>query len=217
MASIELRAEPRSITGKKVRFLRRQGVVPANVYGHADSRAVQIPERQAEQVLARAGRTQLITLAVDGETTPVLVKDFQRHPIRRSLLHVDFYRVAMTETLRIDVPLRLVGEAPGIREFDATLLQSMTTVSAESLPGDLPEAIDVDLSVLTDLDAAIHVRDLKAPAGVTIVADPEELVAKLLPPTVERVEEPEEAVAEAEGAPETAATAGAEPAEEGGE
>ena len=203
MDRIELRAEPRSVVGKQVRALRRSGTIPANVYGHGGSTAVQMAVREAERVLARAGRTHLIELAMDGGApTTVLVKDYQRHPTRGSLLHVDCYRVAMNETLKIDVPLQLVGEAPGIKAYDASVFQSLTTVSAESLPRDLPEAIPVDMSVLTDLDSAVYVRDLPVPSGVTITADPDELVVKLLPPTVE--EEPEEAaVAEAEGEPAT--------------
>src|SRR5688572_29739179 len=106
---IELKAEPRSVLGKKVRFLRRQGILPANVYGHADSAAIQLPVKDTEQVISRAGRTQLIDLTLDGGgPTTVMVKNWQRHPTRGSLLHVDFYRVSMTETLRVDVPIRLV-------------------------------------------------------------------------------------------------------------
>lgn len=200
---IELKAEPRSVLGKQVRALRRQGIVPANLYGHAESTALQLPEKEMEHALARAGRTQLLQLALDGDaSTTVLIKDFQRHPTRKSLLHVDFYRVAMTERLKIDVPIRFVGEAPAVKQFDASVFQALSILSAESLPGDLPEAIEVDVSVLEDLDAAIHVRDLAVPPGVTILTDPEELVVKLLPPVAE--EEPEaaeEAETTAEGEP----------------
>ena len=115
MSTFELRAEPRSVVGKKVRFLRRQGIVPGNIYGHAASTAIQIPARDVEQTIHRAGRTQLVSLAVKGsEPTTVLVKGWQRHPYKGNLLHVDFYRVMMTETLRMDVPIRVTGEAPAV-------------------------------------------------------------------------------------------------------
>ncbi|MBA2450003.1 MAG: 50S ribosomal protein L25 [Chloroflexi bacterium] len=207
---IELKAEPRSVLGKQVRALRRQGIVPANLYGHADSTALQLPEKEMEHALARAGRTQLLQLALDGDApTTVLIKDFQRHPTRKSLLHVDFYRVAMTERLKIDVPIRFVGEAPAVKQFDASVFQALSTLSAESLPGDLPEAIEVDVSVLEDLEAAIHVRDLVVPSGVTILTDPDELVVKLLPPMVEEEPEaPEEAETTAEGEATTEASTG---------
>jgi len=186
MDRIQLSAEPRSVVGKKVRFLRRQGLVPGNVYGHAASTAVQVHEREAEVTIKRAGRTHLVTLNVgDAEPTTVLVKNWQRHPFRGHLLHVDFYRIAMTETLRVDIPLRLVGEAPGIRATGGTLFQPVSTVQIECLPADLPEAIEVDISILVDLDSAVHVSDLTIPDSVTLITDPSEVVARLLPPTVE--------------------------------
>ena len=208
--ALELKAEPRSVLGKKVRFLRRQGILPANVYGHAASTAIQLPAREAERVIARAGRTQLISLAMDGgQPTTVLVKASQRHPTRGSLLHVDFFRVAMDERLKVDVPVRLVGDAPAVKQHDASVLQATTTVNVESLPADLPEAIEVDISGLEDLDSTLHVRDLRAPGGVTILTDPEELVVKMLPPTEEE--------APTEAAEEIAAVATGETAEAGGE
>ncbi len=198
---ISLKAEPRAVVGKKVRFLRRQGMVPANIYGHEASSAVQLAAKEMEQALSRAGRTHLLTLTRDGdEPTTVLIKDYQRHPIRGTLLHVDFYRVAMTETLRIDVPIRLVGESPAVKQFDGVVFQAVATVSAECLPGDLPEAIEVDMSGLTELDSAVHVRDLPVPSGVAIVADPDDMVVKIMPPTVEAQVDETAAPATAEGA-----------------
>lgn len=211
MDRIELSAEPRSVVGKKVRFLRRQGLVPGNVYGHAASTAVQIPEREAELTIKRAGRTHLVALKMDGsESTTVQVKNWQRHPYRGTLLHVDFYRVSMTEKLRVDLPLRLTGEAPGIRATGGTLFQSASTVQIECLPADLPEAIEVDISGLVDLDSVIHVSDLAIPDSVTLLTDGAEIVARILPPAVE--EEPEEA-AVAEGEAEAAEQPAAESAE----
>jgi large subunit ribosomal protein L25 len=204
MDRIQLSAEPRSVVGKKVRFLRRQGLVPGNVYGHAASTAVQVAEREAELTIKRAGRTHLVTLNLNGgEPTTVLVKNWQRHPFRGNLLHVDFYRIAMTETLRVDLPLRIVGEAPGVRATGGSLFQPISTVQIECLPGDLPQAIEVDISVLVDLDAAVHVSDLTIPESVTLLTDPGEVVARLMPPTVEP--EPEAAPAEAEAAEQPAA------------
>lgn len=204
--TLELKAEPRSVLGKKVRALRRQGVLPANVYGHAASTAIQLPAKEAERVIARAGKTQLISLVMDGgPPTTVLVKASQRHPTKGALLHVDFFRVAMDERLKVDVPVRLVGDAPAVKQHDATILQATSTVTVESLPGDLPDAIELDIASLEELDSALHVRDLQPPPGVTILTDPDEIVVKAAAPTVE--EAPEEA-AEAE----QPAAEGAEPA-----
>jgi large subunit ribosomal protein L25 len=114
----------------------------------------------------------------------------------------------MTERLRVDIPLRLVGEAPAIRTTGGTLFQSLSTVSIESLPGDLPDAIEVDVSNLVDLDSAVHVRDLSIPDAVTLLTDVEELVVRVLPPTVE----PEATEEAAEGEAAAEATAEGEPA-----
>jgi large subunit ribosomal protein L25 len=218
MDQIELRAEPRSVIGKQVRALRRQGFLPANIYGRGDSTPIQLQAKPAEQALSKAGKTHLIRLAVAGQQpTTVLVKDYQRHPTRREVLHVDFIRVAMDRPLQIDVPVRLHGDAPGVKEHDATVFQQLATVSIQAMPANLPEAVDVDVSSLTDLDSAIYVRDLQAPSGATILTDGDELVVKLLPPTVEpEVTEAADVAAQAEGeAP--AAEAGGESGGEGGD
>jgi len=200
MDQIELSAEPRSVIGKQVRALRREGFLPANVYGGGDSTAIQMQARPAEHAVVRAGKSHLIRLNVDGgRPTTVLVKHLQRHPTKGTLLHVDFFRVAMDQMLRIDIPVRLIGEAPGVKSHDGSVLQTQTTVSVEAMPAELPEAVEVDISSLEDFESAIYVRDLLAPAGSTILTDGEELVVKLLPPTVE--EEPEAVEGEAaEGA-----------------
>jgi large subunit ribosomal protein L25 len=198
MSNFELSAEPRSIVGKKVRFLRRQGIVPGNVYGHAASAAIQLAARDVEQTIHRAGRTNLISLAVKGEQpTTVLMKTWQRHPYKGDVLHVDFYRVSMTETLRMDVPIRLTGEAPAVKSAGGTPFQTQATLSVECLPGDIPEAIEVDISGLDEIDASIFVRDLTAPTGVTILTDGDEMIVRIMAPTVEP--EVEEAAEAAEG------------------
>lgn len=210
---IELSAEPRTALGKKVKALRRQGFVPANIYGHTESTAVQLAAREADHTIRRAGKTQLITVNVNGgETETVLIKNWQRHPYKGDILHIDFYRVAMTETLRVDIPLRLVGEAPAIRATGGTLFQPISTVTIESLPGDLPDSIEVDISSLVDLDSAVHVRDLAIPDAVTLITDGDDVVARVLPATVEP-EAPEE-VAEGEAATEETAAASAEESDE---
>jgi large subunit ribosomal protein L25 len=203
LSAYELRAEPRSVVGKKVRFLRRQGVVPGNIYGHAASTAIQLPARDVEHTIRRAGRTQLISLAVEGaEPTTVLLKSWQRHPYKGDVLHVDFFRVSMTETLRMDVPIRLSGDSPAVKSADGVVFQSQATLSVECLPGNIPEAIDVDISGLDEIDASIYVRDLVAPSGVTVLTDGDEMIVKIMAPTVAV-----EAEAPAEGEGEAAATA----------
>jgi large subunit ribosomal protein L25 len=211
--TVTLQAQPRQILGKKVKLLRRQGLVPANVYGHhLASTAVQISERAVAQQVLRASGSTLFSLEVDGTPQTVLVKRIQRHPTTSRVLHVDFYAVAMTEKLRATVPLHFVGEPPAVRQVGGTLLHSLNTVEVESLPGDLPTAIEADLSSLESTTDTLNVRDLRPPPGVTILNDPDQIIATVVPPAVQ-AEEAEAApaeAAEAEAAGEQAAEAEAE-------
>jgi large subunit ribosomal protein L25 len=198
--TVKLTAEPRTILGKNVKILRRQGLVPANMYGHGrPSEALQLPERQVSQHVTRASRSTLFSLEVPSGVRTVLVKEVQRHPTTGKVLHVDFYQVAMSEKLKVGVPLHFVGEAPAVRRYNGTMLHNVTQVEVEALPADLPTSIEVDVSGLETTDEAIHVRDIVAPEGVTIVTDGDELVAKVAPSAVE-VEEEAAPAAEAEAA-----------------
>ncbi len=184
MAALELKAQVRSVTGRKVKRLRAQGKIPAIIYGPGISPiAIQVDERELERTLRRAGFTQLLSLQIENgdraTTETVLVREVQRHPIRRNLLHVDFYRVVMTEKLRAEVPVHLVGEAP-IVEQGAILVQNINTVEVECYPADIPEAIEVDISKLTESTHSITVADLTAPEGVEIVSDPNETIVSVV-------------------------------------
>lgn len=211
MPTVELRAEPRTVLGKRVRRLRQAGIIPANIFGHGASRAIQAPARTFDQVLGHGGRASIVAITLDGgESQTALVKDVQRDPRTGRLLHVDFQAVSMNETVRATVPLHFVGEAPAARA-GGLLLHPATEVEVEALASNLPEAIDVDLSGLVELHSSIKAGDLAAPAGVKVITPAEEVVATVQPPRVER-EEVEEAIAEA--AVETAGPAQAAPVEE---
>jgi large subunit ribosomal protein L25 len=204
----QLAAEPRSLFGKKVRFLRRQGITPANVFGHAlDSIAIQLNTREVEHTLAHVPRNSLLALNVQGSgATTVLVKAVSRKPTTGELYHIDFHHVSMTEKLRANIPLVLIGTAPAADAFDATILQAMDALHVECLPGDLPTQISVDLSRLAQVDDSIFVRDLDLPPGVTALVNEDDLVVKALAPTIaeELAEEAAEEAAEAEAAAEEA-------------
>jgi large subunit ribosomal protein L25 len=214
MADIALNARPRTVLGKKVKALRRRGVTPANIYGHnVPSLAIEVETTDLAHVLRRAGRTALVQVRVEGEgaARPVLVRQSTRRATSDELLHVDFFQVSMREKLTVDVPLTLVGEAPAVEQFDATIVQAMDTVSVQCLPGDIPSHIDVDISTLVDNASNVYVRDLRAPAGVEILADPDLPVASVSLKTAEAEEEA------AEAAEEAAAEEAAEAAEESAE
>jgi large subunit ribosomal protein L25 len=214
MADLEIRAERRDVVGKRVRLLRRQGLIPGNLYGPgAGSAPLQLPAKETEAVLRRTTRTTLLPLIV-GQEPPrrVLVREVQRHPVSEQALHVDFYAPPMDEPVRTAVPLHFVGEAPAVAQLDGTIIHSAETVEIEALPGDLPARLDVDLSGLEELHSTVHVRDLVVPPGVKMLSDPETTVATVVPPAV--LPEEEEAAA-AEAAPEEAAPAEPAPAGEG--
>jgi large subunit ribosomal protein L25 len=213
---IELNVSPRPVLGKKVKRLRREGIIPANVYGRAlESVAIQVPKDDLVRVVRTAGRNEIIYLRLDGEDPrPTFVRQIQLNPVTDAILHVDFYQISLAEKVRMEVPVALVGTAPAEQTHGGTLLHSMDSISVEGLPTDIPSAIEVDVSGLEEIDAAIHVEELSVPGEVTVLSDPDMVVAKIAPPHVEKeveeeVEEEEEGVegeegAEEEGAPEEA-------------
>lgn len=201
MEQIELSATTRDVFGKKVRFLRRQGITPANLYGHnVPSLALQVETPILERTLAQAGRHSLVSLKVKGRrgSKTVVVQAIQADPITDALLHVDFYEVKATEKMKAEIPLVMVGEAPAAKTMGGTLYQSLSALPVECLPKDLPPAIEVDLSQLVELDQAIHVRDIPLGAGLEALADPEEIVVRVARARVRAEEEvAEEIVGEA--------------------
>ena len=215
MNQIELSAASRDILGKKVRFLRRRGLMPANLYGHnVKSTALQIETSQLKHALAQAGKSSLIALKLDGTKPPkmVVVRDIQREPLSGELLHVGLYLVKMEEKIKVEVPLLFVGEAPAIKDRGGILVQNMSSLEVECLPTDMPHNIEVDLSVLKEIDQAVHVKDLRADEGIAILADPDQAIIQIARSRVE-VEIAEE-VAAAEAFAEAEAEVAAEVAEE---
>ena len=198
---IELAVEPRSIVGKKVKTLRRQGITPANIYGHGiPSQAVQVLTPDLARTIRAVGRNTMLQLHVEGERKrrPVFVRSVQRDPITDEFLHIDFYQVSLKEKIRLEVPLIIVGEAPAVSVQHGILLQSVNAIAMEGLPTDLPPHIEVDVSGLMEIDDAIHVKDLEVSPDVTLLIDPELVVAKVAAPRLveEEVEEEVEVGAE---------------------
>jgi large subunit ribosomal protein L25 len=214
---MQLNAARRETIGKATRRLRHQGLLPAIVYGqNATPTSIQLNAHDFERVFVRAGRTQLIDLVVaDGRPHKVLVKEVQWSPRRNTLVHVDFHQVSLREKLQVDVPIVVTGEAEPVSIGDADVLIVMHTLRVECLPSLIPEAIEVDISALTEVEAGVRVSELQLPEGVVSVADPDELVVKLAARRV--AAEEEEAEEEAEAPAEAAETPEAtEPAEAGG-
>jgi large subunit ribosomal protein L25 len=201
-----LAAESRTVTGKKVAGLRRDGRLPAVVFGHGtESEPVTVDAHEFDLLRRRVGASTLVDLAVDGKKSrPVIVHGIQVHPVNRRPLHVDLFAVRMTEELTVEVQLVGTGAAPAT-EAGGTLMHPTSSVKVRALPDKLPETLQYDLSSLVDYDATITVADLVAPEGVTIQADPTEVIARVLAPRVE-----EEVTAVAEEGAEAATTEAAE-------
>jgi large subunit ribosomal protein L25 len=213
---MQLTANKREITGKAARRLRRQGRLPAVVYGHSvAATTIDVDAHEFERVFTRTGKTQLIDLVVEsGRPSKVLVKELQISPRRNTPLHVDFHQVSLREKLQVEVPVVVSGEAQPVKAGEADVLQVLHTLRVECLPTDIPEAIEVDVSGLDHIDAGIRVSELQLPDGVTAVPDPEELVVKLAARRVTAAEEEEVAAEAPEEAPEGGETAQEGPAED---
>ncbi len=186
-----LKAERRTVIGKKVKQLRRQGKLPGVVYGKVldEPVPVMLDYKEAARVLRGVTGSEILDLELEGQTLPVLVREKQRDFIKGTLLHVDFQAVSMTETIWAEVPIELEGEAPAVKNYGAVLVQSLDVLEVEALPGDLPERIVIDLSALEEIGDMITVADLVLPPSVKVMADPDEaIVVATAPRTEEEVE-----------------------------
>ncbi len=189
---ITLTAQPRTITGKKVRHLRAQGLIPAVIYGTNVEAPVhiQIPHDELRASLRAAGGTNLIVLTVNGQPHNVLVRDVQRGHLRGELLHVDFHAVSLTTRITVDVPVTLIGQSEIIRNGQAMLITNANTVPVHCLPTNIPHEVTLDLSQLVEIGDFLTVADLKIPAGVTVAIEPE--VELVRTDFATRLEEPSE-------------------------
>ena len=218
--TLELAVDARSVLGKQTKRLRRAGNVPGVVYGKGTaSIPVQVDAKQFETLYHAAGRTTIFQLEIPGSgTRSAIIKSVQRHPLSGRAIHVDFFLPDLTIELQVDVPLVFVGEAPAIEATGGSLFTSLSHIKVSALPADLPHEVTVDVTPLVDLEAAIHVRDLGVESDtVHVLTDPDEIVARVMPPRV--IEEPvvEEEGEEGEGEEGEATGEGEEGAEAGGE
>jgi large subunit ribosomal protein L25 len=173
---------PRPTVGKRVATLRREGILPANIFGRGlESVAVQMPYRTAREMLIAHGTDNLVQVHIEGESAPrpVVVRAYQRHPVTREVLHLDFYQVDLLRPIQGAVPIRLVGEAPAVHVFQALLLTGADSIQVEALPADIPEHIEVSLDGMSRPDSVITVSDLAIPAGVRVLTDGETMVARI--------------------------------------
>ena len=182
--------ELRSITGKAVKALRRDGTIPGNIYGRGlESVAVQLPWARAREMLNAHGRNTLIEVQVDSSAPrPVVVRDIARNPVSGEVQHIDFFQVDLTRTIQADVPIHFVGEAPAVPTYGGVFVQSLDVVHVEALPNEMPDAIEVSIASLKELEQSLAVSDIVAPAGVTILTAGEQAIAQVARPRLESEE-----------------------------
>jgi large subunit ribosomal protein L25 len=192
MEKVVIPAEKREIVGKKVKVLRREGKLPAVIYGrHTDPINIVLDAHSASRTLAKASSSTLLTIELDGKEYPTLVREKQLDFIRNSLIHVDFLAVSMTEKITANVGVQIVGEAPAVKEFGAILVTGMTELEVECLASDLPERFVVDVSGLTEISSGVYVKDVTPPPNVEILSDPEEVIVVATAMVEEEIEEEE--------------------------
>ena len=199
MDVLSLKLSPRTIIGKKVKSLRRLGMVPVHVYGtNLPPLSLQAEAQMLRKVLPQVGTNIPLSVETDGEQGENLcfVREVQRHPVTEEVLHVDFMRVDVSRTIRSEVPVILGGTAPAVRDMGGTVLQPLQSILVESLPMNVPASFHLDISDLDDFEKGLYVRDMVVASGVTFITDPDELLARVAPP---RIEVEEVTVEEEEG------------------
>ena len=204
MERVVLKAEKRDVIGKQLRALRRAGKLPAVIYGrHTAPISISLDSHSASLALGRLTSSSLVTIELDGTQYPTLVREKQRDYIKNRLLHVDFLAVSLTETIRASVIVNFTGVSTAVKDYNAVFVVNLASLQVECLPTDLPERIDVDISVLARPGDGIRVREVHVSDKVQILDDPDTMVAVA---TFAKVEEEGAGVPGAEVAP-----AGAEP------
>lgn len=210
MEQIPLAAQKRTVLGRKVKKLRKEGLIPAHVFGHKIKTVhIQVKETDFAKVFEKTGETGIINLKVDGQEKPVLIRNVQLNPISDLPLHIDFYQVNLAEKVKVYVPIEVVGESKAVEKKIGLLLTPVTEIEIEALPADLPEKIEVDVSKLENVGDEVKAKDLKIDRSKVEVETDEDLVVvqigELVTKEMEAVEaeiEAEQAEAVAEAAPE---------------
>jgi len=180
-----IQAAPRSVLGKQVKQLRRQGILPANVYGKGvPSLAIQIDAREFSRNIKGSGLRSMFELAISGEkdSRPVIMRGMTRAGGTGEPIHVDFFQVDPSRPIHATVPVRIVGESPAVRDLAGVLVQSVDLVAVKCLPLAIPESIEVDGTLLKSFDVTLTIGDLVIPEGVEVLVDRAVVVATVAPP-----------------------------------
>jgi len=200
MEKLLIQASRRTVTGKKVGALRRMGKLPGVLYGAKfETTPIVMDLKEASNLLASASQSHIITVALDGAEYATLVREKQKDFIRGTLKHVDFQVVSLTDKIRTKVSVEITGVAPAVKNYNGVVITDLDEVEVECLPQDLVDKFVIDISRLEEIGDAIYVRDLNVPEGITVLNDPNEVLAVITSGAEEIVEEKEvEAIEEPE-------------------
>ena len=180
MQKHSLKAEKREILGKKVKKLRKAGMLPVGVFGKdVKSEALVVPTKEFMMVYSKAGETGLVELSYGGKSQHVLISNVQIHPLSREPLHAEMHAVKLTDKIKAKVPIHLEGESVAVKDGVGVVLRTLNEVEVEALPTELPEAVVVNIEKLAAVGDQIKVSDLKLPSGVALVTPGEEVVANV--------------------------------------
>jgi len=190
---MDLSVQTREKFGKATKALRREGFIPAELYGHGmENEHLSVPVKDFMKAFKEAGTSAILYLCIGNgprsdrqERKPAIIHDFTYDPITGTIAHVDFYAVRMDEMITAKIPLEFVNESPAVKEKEAIINKSMLEIEVEALPQDLPRAFKIDLSLLDDLDKSIYVRDIAVPKGVKILIEGDTAIATATPPVAE--------------------------------
>ncbi len=192
-----LHATRRTVIGKQVGALRREGKLPAVLYGHEIAATpITLDLRETSRLLNSITSSSIISVELDGKENATLVREKQKDYIRGTLLHVDFQVVSLTEKIRTEVSIEIAGLAPAIKDFNGVMVTGVDEIEVECLPKDLPDRIVVDISTLANIGDGIYVRDIPIPENVVFLAEPDEMIVLITHPAAEEVEEVVEPVIE---------------------
>ncbi|HEY4475135.1 MAG TPA: 50S ribosomal protein L25 [Candidatus Paceibacterota bacterium] len=185
---MELSVQKREKLGKTVKSLRKEGFIPAELYGRGVANVhVSVPVKDFKKIFKTAGENMVINVLLEGKRRSAMIHDISYHPVTDEILNVDFYEVRMDELIKVKVPLEFKGESSAVKDKGGVLVKAMQEVEVEALPGSIPHSLEVDLSKFVDLNSSVYVEDLKVSAGVKILVKPGTPVATVKEKAAEEV------------------------------
>ena len=186
---IVLNASLRKIFGKRTRSMRKDGFIPANIFGEKmEPLAISLDQKAFNETFKIAGETNVVYIAVDNKKIPTLISEIQIHPVSQSILHIDLRKIDLTHKIEAHVPIVLVGESEAVESKNGVILSQMDEVTIESLPEDIPDKIEVDISKLTEIGDIFRISDLVIEGSFVILDEPERAIVSIIEHKEEEIE-----------------------------